>query len=394
MKDIKTKEHSSKPKTRNPASRMPKELVRTAALEMKEKSRRISDGKDSSVSGLSPSEYASGKLESAETWTASKAGEAARAAGHKAVKKSYEKIRQRKRDGHTQEAEETAETASGAVHDSAKTSGDSASMGRSAAAQTDYRQKETVKMSAEQAAKQGKIMVKPQDNRLPSVEQKYVVKKAPRTIKSPVMGKTNPSGIKAGYHQSKQAARGIQAAKKSAAASIQMTKNTASGTKTAAKGAAAGIKAAASAVRSIFVALGAAGGGIVLFLILIAGIIGGAAFSGGTSSAEPLSAEVLAYTSTIQKYASQYGIPEYVPVIQAIMMQESGGRGTDPMQSSECPYNTRYSNSPNAIQEPEYSIEVGIQYYASCVDEAGCGSPYDMDKLKLSLQGYNCVKRS
>ena len=109
MKDIKTKEHGSKPKTRNPASRMPKELVRTTALEMKEKSRRISDGKDSSVSGLSPSEYASGKLESAETWTASKAGKAARAAGHQAVKKSYEKIRQRKRDGHTQEAEETAE---------------------------------------------------------------------------------------------------------------------------------------------------------------------------------------------------------------------------------------------------------------------------------------------
>ena len=388
MKDIKTKEHGSKPKTRNPASRMPKELVRTTALEMKEKSRRISDGKDSSVSGLSPSEYASGKLESAETWTASKAGKAARAAGHQAVKKSYEKIRQRKRDGHTQEAEETAEAVSGAVRDSAKTSGDSASMGRSAAAQTGSRQKETMKTSAEQAAKQGKIKVKPQDNRLPSVEQKYVVKKAPRTIKSPVMGKPT-SGLKAGYHQSKQAVRGMQAAKKSAAASIQMTKTTASGTKTAAKGAAAGIKAAASAVRSVFMALGAAGGGIVLFLILIAGIIGGAAFSGGTSSAEPLSAEVLAYTSTIQKYASQYGIPEYVPVIQAIMMQESGGGGTDPMQSSECPYNTRYPNSPNAIQEPEYSIEVGIQYYASCVEEAGCGSPYDMDKLKLSLQGYN-----
>ena len=118
-------------------------------------------------------------------------------------------------------------------------------------------------------------------------------------------------------------------------------------------------------------------------------MIGGAAFSGNSSSAEPLSVEILAYTSTIQKYASQYGIPEYVSVIQAIMMQESGGRGTDPMQSSEYPYNTRYPNSPNAIQEPEYSIEVGIQYYASCVDEAGCDSPYDMDKLKLSLQGYN-----
>ena len=71
------------------------------------------------------------------------------------------------------------------------------------------------------------------------------------------------------------------------------------------------------------------------------------------------------------------------------MMQESGGRGTDPMQSSECPYNTRYSNSSNAIQDADYSIQVGIQYYADWLKEAGCTSPQDMDKLKLSLQGYN-----
>ena len=68
------------------------------------------------------------------------------------------------------------------------------------------------------------------------------------------------------------------------------------------------------------------------------GIIGGAAFSGSSESNEALSQEVLSYTTAIQKYANQYGIPEYVSVIQAIMMQESGGRGTDPMQSSECPY--------------------------------------------------------
>lgn len=112
-------------------------------------------------------------------------------------------------------------------------------------------------------------------------------------------------------------------------------------------------------------------------------------FSSSNSSSEPLSQEVLAYTSTIQKYASQYGIPEYVASIQAIMMQESGGKGTDPMQSSECPYNTRYPNRPGAIQDPEYSIQVGIQYYAACVQEAGCESTLDMGKLQLSWQGYN-----
>mgnify|MGYP002244727720 FL=1 len=118
-------------------------------------------------------------------------------------------------------------------------------------------------------------------------------------------------------------------------------------------------------------------------------MIGGIAGSSGSTSAEPLSQEVLAYTSTIQRYASQYGISEYVPSIQAIMMQESGGRGTDPMQASECPYNTRYPNSPGAIQDPEYSIQVGVQYYADCVRQAGCESPLDISRLQLSWQGYN-----
>ena len=51
--------------------------------------------------------------------------------------------------------------------------------------------------------------------------------------------------------------------------------------------------------------------------------------------------------------------------------------------------NTFAQNTPGAIQDADYSIKVGVQYYADCVREAGCESPQDMDKLKLSLQGYN-----
>ena len=91
------------------------------------------------------------------------------------------------------------------------------------------------------------------------------------------------------------------------------------------------MEAAAKTVQSMIAALGAAGAVMVLLLVIIVGIIGGAAFSGSSESSEALSQEVLSYTSTIQKYANQYGIPEYVSVIQEIMMQESGGRGTDPM---------------------------------------------------------------
>ncbi len=57
----------------------------------------------------------------------------------------------------------------------------------------------------------------------------------------------------------------------------------------------------------------------------------------------PLSAEVLAYEGIITQYVIQYSIEEYVPIIEAIMMQESGGKGNDPMQAAECGFNTKIS---------------------------------------------------
>ena len=183
--------------------------------------------------------------------------------------------------------------------------------------------------------------------------------------------------------------RAAREAKRAAMRSVQTAKQSKKTAQATAKGIKAMAEAAAHAVKAAFAALMAGGGTVFVILILIVGIIGGAAFIGSSQSSEPLSAEVLAHTPAIQRYAREFGISEYVPVIQAIMMQESGGRGTDPMQASECPYNTQYPNTPGAIQDADYSIKVGVQYYADCVREAGCESPQDMDKLKLSLQGYN-----
>ena len=45
--------------------------------------------------------------------------------------------------------------------------------------------------------------------------------------------------------------------------------------------------------------------------------------------------------------AAQHGIPEYTALIKAIMMQESNGQGLDPMQASECGFNTRYPHRRN-----------------------------------------------
>ena len=76
-------------------------------------------------------------------------------------------------------------------------------------------------------------------------------------------------------------------------------------------------------------------GGIVCFVIVLVCILFGAAFYffGDDSSANytPVSPEVEAYSAVISKYAGQYGIGEYTELIKAVMMQESGGRGTDPM---------------------------------------------------------------
>ncbi len=78
-------------------------------------------------------------------------------------------------------------------------------------------------------------------------------------------------------------------------------------------------------------------------IILIVVLLGCAVslFGGGSDSTSytPVSAEVEAYTPLIQKYAKQYGIPEYVELIKAVMMQESGGKGSDPMQAAEGSFN-------------------------------------------------------
>ena len=135
-----------------------------------------------------------------------------------------------------------------------------------------------------------------------------------------------------------------------------------------------------------------AGGGLLLLilpLLLLFGAVG--ALFGGSGELEkaPVSDEVKAYSGLIQLYAAEQGIPEYTELIMAVMMQESGGQGNDPMQASECAFNTKYPNTPGSISDPEYSIAVGIQNLAACLSQAGADSPEDIDWVSLALQGYN-----
>ena len=129
---------------------------------------------------------------------------------------------------------------------------------------------------------------------------------------------------------------------------------------------------------------------MIVPLIMLAGIAVALFGSGeGRSAYIPISAEVEAYRPLIRLYAAQYGIPEYEDLIAAVMMQESGGQGTDPMQCSESGYNTRDPHAPNSITDPEYSIDVGVHTLADVLNMAAVESPIDLERISLALQGYN-----
>ena len=365
MRDIKERVRDKNPKIRNPAARLPKELVRQTVLEAKEKPRELHE--KSSGQSDSPTQYGTEKIESVQYSAASVAGRTIGKTTYRGGKKlagvTYRKIKERK---NRQEEAKAAEEA------------------------------------MEQGAESGKklIKLKPEQAALAKENGKRQVKAAPRVVKVSGLSqekiKTQASMRKQQVEKSLQAmqkARVVQMARKSAQASAESGKVvfqvTGKGSKLSVQGITAAIQKGVVALEKMGKWIAAGGGAFLLVFILIVGIIAGAAFSSSSESSESLSEEVLAYTSVIQQYASQYGIPEYGSAIQAIMMQESGGRGTDPMQCSESPYNTRFPHTPGSITDPDYSIEVGVQTFADCIRQAGCSSPQDLDKLKLAWQGYN-----
>lgn len=134
------------------------------------------------------------------------------------------------------------------------------------------------------------------------------------------------------------------------------------------------------------------GTGVILIVImtLFIGTFSVLAQDGGSNSTIiPLSPEVIAYEETITRYAEENGIVDYVPILAAIMMQESKGLGDDPMQCSESVFNTKYPRVPNGIADPEYSIECGVKTFANCLSRANVKDRSDTDHLYLAIQGYN-----
>ncbi|MEC5240629.1 bifunctional lytic transglycosylase/C40 family peptidase [Bacillus mycoides] len=125
--------------------------------------------------------------------------------------------------------------------------------------------------------------------------------------------------------------------------------------------------------------------GIIFFVI--AGIGGQQSpsipFSGdGKGGKANVAPEVRKWEPVVRQYAQEFGVADYVELMLAQMDAESGGRGLDPMQSSEGPFNTKYCKDMNCITDPIYSIWAGVQEFRAALIKA-------KGDAKLALQGYN-----
>ena len=265
---------------------------------------------------------------------------------------------------------------------SRSTAPDMPQSGKSQLIKTRQQSRKTIKTTARNAEKAVKSTAK---GSVKTAERG--VKTAQATSKATI--KTAEQTAKATKEAAKASAKADQ---KAAQAAKATAKATAEATKTAVRATIAAVKVIIAGTKALISAL-IAGGWVSVVIILIVVLLGCAVSlfggGGGSNAYTPVSAEVEAYEPLIQKYAKQYGIPEYVELIKAVMMQESGGRGLDPMQAAEGSFNTRYPHEPNGIQDPEYSIQCGVQELKAALISAEVENPIDMEHIKLALQGYN-----
>ncbi len=125
---------------------------------------------------------------------------------------------------------------------------------------------------------------------------------------------------------------------------------------------------------------------IIILVVFISGII--ATIGGGTTDESQfnnptipgsarVSPEVAQYKGAVFDELSKYNLSQYTELLLALMMQESGGRGNDPMQASES-----YCGYIGCITDPQLSIEQGVYYFTQVLEQAN----YD---VPLALQSYN-----
>lgn len=121
---------------------------------------------------------------------------------------------------------------------------------------------------------------------------------------------------------------------------------------------------------------------IVLFLAAVIGIVLVSRPADlGTYGPGPVPQEVRQWQPEMEEELAEYGREEDIHIVLAITTQESGGTASpDIMQASES-----IGLPPNAIEDPRYSIEAGVEYYDQVVTAAE-NAGVDID---TAIQAYN-----
>jgi murein DD-endopeptidase MepM/ murein hydrolase activator NlpD len=127
----------------------------------------------------------------------------------------------------------------------------------------------------------------------------------------------------------------------------------------------------------IILFLGLLFGSALMVLMLADQLFGGKDHTFQEGGTAHVSQNVLKHKTTVEKYAKEYEVSEYVSVLLAMMMQESGGKGDDPMQASES-----FCGSVGCINDSEESINQGVKYFSEILNKAN-------GDLKTAIQSYN-----
>ncbi|GED65636.1 lysozyme family protein [Lysinibacillus fusiformis] len=127
--------------------------------------------------------------------------------------------------------------------------------------------------------------------------------------------------------------------------------------------------------------------GIVVILVLGSiSIISNIAINGTESNKQgailesgyaELAPEVLQYRDALLKELKKENKAEYIDILLALMMQESGGKGNDPMQASESK-----CGRIGCITNPQESIRYGVIHFLRVLEMA-------KGDIELTLQSYN-----
>ena len=380
MADIKTRETvKGTIKTLNKAA-IAGQKMKQAYIATKDKAEHSVNSNENTAE-----EYAADKTEAGIDEIAHKGAYAFNKAGRKGVQETKKNIQSAK-DGIQRFKQQRAEKSINVQRAQGRTTTVGSSSAQTQTSSTIKTLEKPEKMVKQSATSAGKKNIKLASKEAAKTTQRSV-KTAEHTAKASI--KTSQQTAKAAQ---KTAQATVKASQKAAQAAKATAKATANAVKAAAKATIATVKAIIAGTKALVAAI-AAGGWIAVVIIMIVVLLGSAVamFGGGSESNTytQVSAEVEAYDPLIRQYAKQYGIPEYVELIKAVMMQESGGRGLDPMQAAEGSFNTKYPHEPNGIKDPEYSIQCGVQELKAALTSAGVESPIDMEHIKLALQGYN-----